>query len=315
MFTLFTYGESLIRNNENYKDISLKTSKLLEKTKNIIEDLPRKTESIKNKVINKLESAGKSIENRLEETFYESGMFYKDNILYLPLNKETILIYLKKNSTSSIFLKDEKLLDLHLKKLYEMLDYLPLPIFEVGIKNNEEETLNFIEKFGRSYDRTFKYLSIFLSLILMISISLEDFNSEKIYNNKYFNLVTNGSILLILNVFFPSKIFYLNNKIKALFYGLHLILLSKNSYYYYNVSNKNGFFKDKNVNILFLNNLFFSIINILYINYYPCEYKKIKRKVEKLQLVKKNTPMSVITEIQGDDYGLPAGNIPNILYI
>jgi hypothetical protein len=290
-------GENQITNkiNNSFKKIEEKVSRFASKTK-----------EEEKKIISGIKDLANKTENKIEEKFYEEGIFEKDNMVYVPLIKETILIYLKKNSINSL-LTNPKILDLHLNNLYSIIPYLPLPDFKTAVKNDEEEMFNFINKFGGGYHNILKSLSLVSAGVLLVSVIYEQQNN--ISSNHHVSI--NGATLLMLMVFFPSKIFYLDFKIEILYYILHMGLLGNNGYYFYNIVKDNGWFnKDYiNSNILMVTNILFAVYDILYVNYYPYEYNKLKKKVEKLHIITKKTIVSTLTENPNDDYAIPAGNI------
>lgn len=301
----------LLVTNKNFYSASNKLYDSFEKIEEKISKFSDKSKNVIGKVTDKVKASSKKLENKIENKFYELGEFTKNDILYVPLNEKTILIYLKKNFNTSIFFKNPKILTNKLNKLHEMLPYLPLPIFEVAIKNQEEEAFDFIKKFGVQYHIFYNGLTIIFILTLICSLFFNKFESNSPYEDKKINIGFNSLIILVLMVFFPSKTFYLDNKIKIFFYLLHISLLSKNFYYTFNTISKEEFFSKDYIAFkgIIISNLLFSIFNIIYVNYYPCEYNRIKIKIEKLSLTKRSTVVSTLTDNQDDDYGLPAGNI------
>lgn len=285
---------------DSFEKIEKKISKFADKTKNVIE-----------KVTDKVKTTGEKLENKIENKFYELGEFTKNDTLYIPLNEKTILIYLKKNLNTSIFFKNPKLLTDKLNKLHEILPYLPLPSFEVAIKNQEEEAFDFIKKFGSQYYIFYNGLIIIFTLMLIVSLFFNKFESKSPYEDKKVNIGFNILIIIVLMTFFPSKGFYLDNKIKIFFYLLHIGLLSKNFYYTFNSISKDEFLSKDYMAFkgIVISNLLFSIFNIIYVNYYPCEYNKIKTKIENLSLIRRSTVVSTLTDNEYDDYALPAANI------
>ena len=231
----------------------------------------------------------------------------------MPLHNKTIQFYLKEHDKDSIYLKDEKLLDTHLNKIYKMLEYIPLPDFNTAVRNEEEESFIFIEKFGSGYHNTLKYTSrVFGGTLFLLTLyndyKLLDKNKENKNTLNYSMTIINIIILATLIAIFPSKEFYLNMSITALFYFLHIILLLTNGYFtYINVkdSKETSYMSYGAI----FGNILFIISNILYTNFYPYEYNKIKRKIDRLIIIKKDTPISMLTENPYDNYAIPAKDI------